>query len=149
MLVVSVSSCGSSWFLGPVDETADTVAEGFSILLRIELVFGGNQQRHETRAALEFQYPLADRVGFWGPCPRTMPTGGRGFSILLRIELVFGVEHTLWLERMLSCFSILLRIELVFGERLPSGMLRYNARFSILLRIELVFGACYRQPGAH
>ena len=44
--VVSVSSCGSSWFLGllQADGRLDVVP-GFSILLRIELVFGGRRSR--------------------------------------------------------------------------------------------------------
>mgnify|MGYP007072816414 CR=1 FL=1 len=66
ILDVSVSSCGSSWFLG---------------------------DRHFTsqRRNCEFQYPLADRVGFWGRVVYASALHrSRGFSILLRIELVFG-----------------------------------------------------------
>ena len=117
LTVVSVSSCGSTWFLG--DETVLLAlfdSERFSILLRIDLVFGAANTRRDGRAipcfsillridlvfgaassasqssnSFMFQYPLADRLGFWGRraigCWRRMSSG---FSILLRIDLVFG-----------------------------------------------------------
>ena len=87
---VSVSSCGSSWFLGA----------------RLELA---------TCRLRRFQYPLADRVGFWGT-PRAPPgTVSLCFSILLRIELVFGAGMISVRSGDVLSFSILLRIELVFG----------------------------------
>ena len=113
--------------------------ESFSILLRIELVFGGRAVRAGQSAvkvsvsscgsswflgcsarswlalAGEFQYPLADRVGFWGRVVELRGDIDVGFSILLRIELVFGgiAQRTRRAAR--QGFSILLRIELVFG----------------------------------
>ena len=63
--IVSVSSCGSSWFLGRWDHG-------------------------DTASGNVFQYPLADRVGFWGTTRLSMKSTPRCFSILLRIELVFG-----------------------------------------------------------
>ena len=62
----------------------------FSILLRIELVFGGPSSTGNGISSPEFQYPLADRVGFWGPLTKCWQTPPPCFSILLRIELVFG-----------------------------------------------------------
>ena len=87
---VSVSSCGSSWFLGFGD------ALGFV-------------------RCLMFQYPLADRVGFWGCLVRSGWAGIASFSILLRIELVFGGRLCFAVLPPRLSFSILLRIELVFG----------------------------------
>ena len=121
-LRVSVSSCGSSWFLG----LAGTIMA----------------QKDE-----EFQYPLADRVGFWGSMPGLASATVHGFSILLRIELVFGARTCrspapccrvsvsscgsswflgVYVRQHLAdadlCFSILLRIELVFGGRSTNSM---------------------------
>ena len=62
---VSVSSCGSSWFLGP-----------------FVWMYGLPE--------IVFQYPLADRVGFWGSGCHENANAVTSFSILLRIELVFG-----------------------------------------------------------
>ena len=112
----------------------------FSILLRIELVFGACQpwcSRSGTRTfqypladrvgfwgsssprrcapPAQFQYPLADRVGFWGSSNKDGTSNTARFSILLRIELVFGVALLLVPVELLYSFSILLRIELVFG----------------------------------
>ena len=117
-----------------------------------------------------FQYPLADRVGFWGWRRRRgqwlicsfsillrieLVFGARiaslvaatytGFSILLRIELVFGALEIARAVIGVQCFSILLRIELVFGGTTATGSSRRAASFSILLRIELVFGVDLRQ----
>ena len=63
---VSVSSCGSSWFLGLMVAAPSASIVSFSILLRIELVFGGALRRPSASTGMRFQYPLADRVGFWG-----------------------------------------------------------------------------------
>ena len=69
-VAVSVSSCGSTWFLG-FAEVLDAVREwaGFSILLRIDLVFGGALTTAMDQNSRLFQYPLADRLGFWGRTP--------------------------------------------------------------------------------
>ena len=115
-LCVSVSSCGSSWFLGRISTSP-------------------------SASAIKFQYPLADRVGFWGLAASRTPGGVCGFSILLRIELVFGDDSTQGSPEQWARFSILLRIELVFGGSELYHRLLYLSSFSILLRIELVFGA--------
>ena len=87
-----------------------------------------------------FQYPLADRVGFWGPCRSVTacslhvsvsscgsswflgnaPTMA-GFSLVKVSVSSCGSSWFLgacrpaaWRHRV-ACFSILLRIELVFG----------------------------------
>ena len=190
---VSVSSCGSSWFLGgwivwdkrpdlefqyPLADrvgfwgtmTSSNVmvpVSSFSILLRIELVFGvdllprdhnynicfsillrielvfGHHDGETWILFNEFQYPLADRVGFWGPIPGLLALGSGGFSILLRIELVFGGRNSAGCTPVMKCFSILLRIELVFGGCLLHQHDHDPIGFSILLRIELVFGALW------
>ena len=62
----------------------------FSILLRIDLVFGEGQAQALAEAQTAFQYPLADRLGFWGADGAGEPGVGAAFSILLRIDLVFG-----------------------------------------------------------
>ena len=88
---VSVSSCGSSWFLGGRACTrSNSVPLRFSILLRIELVFGAGRRAPRLVWLRGFQYPLADRVGFWGRMQYRQTRAHDSFSILLRIELVFG-----------------------------------------------------------
>ena len=62
----------------------------FSILLRIDLVFGEVRKSALSRARMRFQYPLADRLGFWGFLLSGLSGSLRSFSILLRIDLVFG-----------------------------------------------------------
>ena len=89
----------------------------FSILLRIELVFGVSLASLAGLSPLLFQYPLADRVGFWGRWRKVWRVVIVCFSILLRIELVFGANSTEPVLRARPGFSILLRIELVFGGR--------------------------------
>ena len=92
---VSVSSGGSTWFLGRRDPgPGAAVARGF-------------------------QYPLADRLGFWGG--RAVGLRGRTccFSILWRIDLVFGEGLGRPARRRRASFSILWRIDLVFGDRRP------------------------------
>ena len=93
-------------------------AEAFSILLRIDLVFGEPWQDRSFTLLLTFQYPLADRLGFWGWHSQRAPRYVRSFSILLRIDLVFGDHGVLLTGAVLLPFSILLRIDLVFGALL-------------------------------
>ena len=64
---VSVSSGGSTWFLGVQRAGAGLRARRrFSILWRIDLVFGASLLTTGSWSAARFQYPLADRLGFWG-----------------------------------------------------------------------------------
>ena len=137
---VSVSSCGSTWFLGlrrtrgatgprlfqyPLADRLgfwgrtptqrSSPRRCFSILLRIDLVFGGSSGLDRAPRQDVFQYPLADRLGFWGSRMMSIWSPNASFSILLRIDLVFGVSIGP-LNKPNSCsFSILLRIDLVFG----------------------------------
>ena len=63
-----------------------------------------------------FQYPLADRLGFWGSPPDRVTGTQSRFSILWRIDLVFGVIPDCIAQCKSQSFSILWRIDLVFGD---------------------------------
>ena len=87
---VSVSSCGSSWFLGGIAPAVRWKCATVSVSSCGSSWFLGSRIAPAVADNEQFQYPLADRVGFWGPpSPPSSPPVKR-FSILLRIELVFG-----------------------------------------------------------
>ena len=55
----------------------------------------GQPDAGHPQSALSFQYPLADRLGFWGGELAAGQVIVPGFSILWRIDLVFGENHDL------------------------------------------------------
>ena len=63
----------------------------------------------------EFQYPLADRVGFWGARLRLRNGQDRRFQYPLADRVGFWGARWLNIQSDFGRFSILLRIELVFG----------------------------------
>ena len=88
-----------------------------------------------------FQYPLADRLGFWGA------SGRRGR--FWRAEVSVSSGGSTWFLGLASLadgglsgegFSILWRIDLVFGAPRRQGVWLDSPGFSILWRIDLVFG---------
>ena len=99
---VSVSSCGSSWFLGVNPQQHNASRPAVSVSSCGSSWFLGDDQLRRRRSSVVFQYPLADRVGFWGAFEPASTNTMASFSILLRIELVFGVRSRLARETGIS-----------------------------------------------
>ena len=88
-VVVSVSSCGSTYCWGIAQIVDDVLAGRFSILVRIDLLLGA-VATPSALAAMQFQYPRADRLIVGGAQLRTKNGKRRCFSILVRIDLLLG-----------------------------------------------------------
>ena len=66
MLRVSVSSGGSTWFLGAKAGQRVGVGQAVSVSSGGSTWFLGTLYELAAFSGAEFQYPLADRLGFWG-----------------------------------------------------------------------------------
>ena len=139
---VSVSSGGSTWFLGFSASRSSRSAASFSILWRIDLVFGALIKPRWRPATSGFQYPLADRLGFWGYCRRRRARTRLQFQYPLADRLGFwGMRCPGQACRSCPAFQYPLADRLGFWGPPPNDTSAQATRFSILWRIDLVFGA--------
>ena len=99
------------------------------------------QDKSKRKVIRAFQYPLADRVGFWGPWRQQRERGHVVFQYPLADRVGFWGYNTIVDEIYAEMFQYPLADRVGFWGYDRAGRVDGKVSFSILLRIELVFGA--------